>query len=51
MDNADDISAEVAEAGAAATDTVPVNMCLVLGGMDTEGEIFDDVLVLLLHDD
>lgn len=40
-----------------ATDDTPpggktkiVEMLLVVGGMDTEGEIFDDSLVLLLND-
>ena len=30
--------------------TKTVDMMLVVGGMDTEGEIFDDCLVLLLDD-
>ena len=29
---------------------VTVEMCLVMGGMDTEGEMFDDTLVMLLED-
>ena len=29
---------------------VTVEMCLVMGGMDTEGEMFDDMLVMLLDD-
>ncbi len=28
-----------------------VDMCFIIGGMDTEGEIFDDCLVMLLKDD
>ena len=30
--------------------TEAVGMCIVIGGMDTEGEIFDDSLVLLLDE-
>ena len=29
---------------------VTVEMCLVMGGMDTEGEMFDDTLVMLLDE-
>ena len=30
--------------------TQAVGMCIVIGGMDTEGEIFDDSLVMLLDE-
>ena len=36
--------------GAAVEDTQSVAMCIVMGGMDTEGEIFDDTLVMLLDE-
>ncbi len=39
------------EPGASRYGYKTVDMCFIIGGMDTEGEIFDDCLVMLLKDD
>ncbi len=47
---APEVASVTAEGGASAADVKHVTICVVMGGMDTEGEIFDDCLVMLVDE-